>query len=97
MSSQAASLLDDVVNLRDKNFLLLHGTADAHVHFQHTAELIDRLVSAKANYSLQVYPDEGHVLRRTHNDQHFRRTLTNFLQDCLAPMPPQKSDGQEYN
>ncbi|XP_036804317.1 inactive dipeptidyl peptidase 10 [Oncorhynchus mykiss] len=90
-----ASLLDDVVNLRDKNFLLLHGTADAHVHFQHTAELIDRLVSAKANYSLQIYPDEGHVLRRSHSDQHFRRTLTNFLQDCLAPMPPQKSDGQE--
>ncbi|XP_045548083.1 inactive dipeptidyl peptidase 10 [Salmo salar] len=91
----AASLLDDVVNLRDKNFLLLHGTADAHVHFQHTAELIDRLVSAKANYSLQIYPDEGHVLRRSHSDQHFRRTLTNFLQDCLAPMPPQTSDGQE--
>ncbi|XP_031691302.1 inactive dipeptidyl peptidase 10-like [Oncorhynchus kisutch] len=90
-----ASLLDDVVNLRDKNFLLLHGTADAHVHFQHTAELIDRLVSAKANYSLQIYPDEGHVLRRSHSDQHFRRTLTNFLQDCLAPMSPQKSDGQE--
>ncbi|XP_038821057.1 inactive dipeptidyl peptidase 10-like [Salvelinus namaycush] len=91
----AASLLDDVVNLRDKNFLLLHGTADAHVHFQHTAELIDRLVSAKANYSLQIYPDEGHVLRRSHSVQHFRCTLTNFLQDCLAPMPPQKSDGQE--
>nr|XP_046167967.1 inactive dipeptidyl peptidase 10-like [Oncorhynchus gorbuscha] len=90
-----ASLLDDVVNLRDKNFLLLHGTADAHVHFQHTAQLIDRLVSAKVNYSLQIYPDEGHVLRQSYSHQHFRRTLTNFLQDCLAPMPPQKSDGQE--
>ncbi|XP_045079258.1 inactive dipeptidyl peptidase 10-like [Coregonus clupeaformis] len=94
---RAASLLDDVVNLKDKNFLLLHGTADAHVHFQHTAELIDHLVAAKANYSLQVYPDEGHILRWSHSDQHFRRTLRNVLLDCLAPMPPRKSDRQEHN
>ncbi|CAB1353901.1 unnamed protein product [Coregonus sp. 'balchen'] len=68
-----------------------------HVHFQHTAELIDHLVAAKANYSLQVYPDEGHILRWSHSDQHFRRTLRNDLLDCLAPMPPRKSDRQEHN
>uniref|UniRef100_A0A673HZF7 Uncharacterized protein n=1 Tax=Sinocyclocheilus rhinocerous TaxID=307959 RepID=A0A673HZF7_9TELE len=67
---QAASLLDDIHKLKDENFLLIHGTADARVHFQHSAELLSRLVKVEANYTLQLYPDEGHSLREERSNQH---------------------------
>uniref|UniRef100_A0A8C3ADI1 Uncharacterized protein n=1 Tax=Cyclopterus lumpus TaxID=8103 RepID=A0A8C3ADI1_CYCLU len=78
-----ASLLEEVNKLKDERFLILHGTADARVHFQHSAELLSRLVKVEANYSLQLYPDEGHVLREAHSIQHFQRTVVNYLQSCL--------------
>ncbi|XP_037540604.1 inactive dipeptidyl peptidase 10 [Nematolebias whitei] len=78
-----SSLLDEVNKLKDENFLIVHGTADARVHFQHSAELLSRLVKAEANYSLQLYPDAGHILRDPHSIQHFQRTVVNYLQTCL--------------
>uniref|UniRef100_A0A8C3AED8 Uncharacterized protein n=1 Tax=Cyclopterus lumpus TaxID=8103 RepID=A0A8C3AED8_CYCLU len=74
----------DIFSLKDERFLILHGTADGEmVHFQHSAELLSRLVKVEANYSLQLYPDEGHVLREAHSIQHFQRTVVNYLQSCL--------------
>lgn len=55
----------------------------AKVHFQHSAELLSRLVKVEANYSLQLYPDEGHILRGPRSVQHFQRTVVNYLQNCL--------------
>ncbi|XP_075898617.1 inactive dipeptidyl peptidase 10 [Nelusetta ayraudi] len=78
-----ASLLEEANKLRDENFLILHGTADARVHFQHSAELLNRLVKMEGNYSLQLYPDEGHTLRDPRSIQHFKRTLVNYFQNCL--------------
>ncbi|XP_034733366.1 inactive dipeptidyl peptidase 10 isoform X2 [Etheostoma cragini] len=77
------SLLEEVNKLKDEHFLILHGTADARVHFHHTAELLSRLVRVEANYSLQLYPDEGHILREPRSIQHFQRTVVNYLQGCL--------------
>ncbi|XP_067384226.1 inactive dipeptidyl peptidase 10 isoform X1 [Channa argus] len=79
----AATLLEEVDKLKDENFLILHGTADARVHFQHSAELLSRLVKVEGNYSLQLYPDEGHILREPRSTQHFQRTMVNYLQNCL--------------
>ncbi|XP_019721307.1 inactive dipeptidyl peptidase 10 [Hippocampus comes] len=78
-----ASLLEEVSKLKDDNFLILHGTADARVHFQHSAELLSRLVRVEANYSLQLYPDEGHTLREPRSVQHFQRTVVNYLHNCF--------------
>uniref|UniRef100_A0A674PAC8 Inactive dipeptidyl peptidase 10-like n=1 Tax=Takifugu rubripes TaxID=31033 RepID=A0A674PAC8_TAKRU len=73
----------EVTKLKDENLLIVHGTADAKVHFQHSAELLSRLVKVEANYSLQLYPDEGHILRGPRSVQHFQRTVVNYLQNCL--------------
>ncbi|XP_029689480.1 inactive dipeptidyl peptidase 10 isoform X2 [Takifugu rubripes] len=78
-----ASVLEEVTKLKDENLLIVHGTADAKVHFQHSAELLSRLVKVEANYSLQLYPDEGHILRGPRSVQHFQRTVVNYLQNCL--------------
>uniref|UniRef100_A0A671NH99 Dipeptidyl-peptidase 6b n=1 Tax=Sinocyclocheilus anshuiensis TaxID=1608454 RepID=A0A671NH99_9TELE len=86
-SYMAASLLDDIHKLKDENFLLIHGTADARVHFQHSAELLSRLVKVEANYTLQLYPDEGHSLREERSNQHLHRTLLHYFQNCLKYDP----------
>lgn len=57
--------------------------AKARVHFQHSAELLNRLVKIEGNYSLQLYPDEGHTLRDPRSIQHFKRTVVNYFQNCL--------------
>ncbi|XP_035016391.1 inactive dipeptidyl peptidase 10 [Hippoglossus stenolepis] len=93
-----ASLLEEVNKLKDENFIILHGTADARVHFQHSAELLSRLVRVEANYSLQLYPDEGHVLREPRSVHHFQRTVVNYLQTCLKQsvlLEPIEDDDEE--
>ncbi|XP_021325694.1 inactive dipeptidyl peptidase 10 isoform X2 [Danio rerio] len=86
-SYMTASLLDDIHKLKDENFLLIHGTADARVHFQHSAELLSRLVKVEANYTLQLYPDEGHTLREERSQQHLHRTILHYLHNCLKYDP----------
>ncbi|CAB1327954.1 unnamed protein product, partial [Coregonus sp. 'balchen'] len=56
------------------DFLLIHGTADANVHFQHSAELIKHLIKIGANYTMQLYPDEGHFLS-LQSQQHLSESL----------------------
>uniref|UniRef100_A0A3Q1B579 Dipeptidyl-peptidase 10 (inactive) n=1 Tax=Amphiprion ocellaris TaxID=80972 RepID=A0A3Q1B579_AMPOC len=41
-------------SLQDRSLFLAHGTADANVHFQHSAELIKHLIKIGANYTMQV-------------------------------------------
>lgn len=59
----------------------------ARVHFQHSAELLSRLVKVEANYTLQLYPDEGHTLREERSTQHLHRTLLQYLHNCLKYDP----------
>uniref|UniRef100_A0ACB8ELE8 Uncharacterized protein n=1 Tax=Sphaerodactylus townsendi TaxID=933632 RepID=A0ACB8ELE8_9SAUR len=77
-----ASVLEEAIRLKDKNFLIVHGTGDATVHFQHTAELLIQLLAVESNYSTQIYPDEGHIFLQT-TQHHLRQTLSAFFQDCF--------------
>uniref|UniRef100_A0A3B4BGE4 Dipeptidyl-peptidase 6b n=1 Tax=Periophthalmus magnuspinnatus TaxID=409849 RepID=A0A3B4BGE4_9GOBI len=94
-----ASLLGEINKLKDENFLIVHGTADARVHFQHSAELLSRLVKVEANYSLQLYPDEGHVLKDPRSVVHFQRTVVNYLHTCLQhsiyPEPEEEEEEED--
>ncbi|KAK7881259.1 hypothetical protein WMY93_029668 [Mugilogobius chulae] len=67
----------------DNKFLIIHPTADEKVHFQHTAKFIARLINAKANYTLQIYPDEGHFIRSEATRQHLSQSLVNFFEECF--------------
>ncbi|XP_041923730.1 dipeptidyl aminopeptidase-like protein 6 isoform X1 [Alosa sapidissima] len=67
----------------DKKFLIVHPTADEKVHFQHTARFISRLINEKANYSLQIYPDEGHYIHNEATRQHLSQSLVNFFEECF--------------
>lgn len=67
----------------------------ARVHFQHSAELLSRLVKVEANYTLQLYPDEGHNLRLEQSIQHLHRTLLHYLQNCLKHDPFLEAEEEE--
>ncbi|KAI1899380.1 hypothetical protein AGOR_G00061180 [Albula goreensis] len=79
---QFPSVLTNVQGLREQTLMLVHGTADDNIHFQHSAELIKELIKAGANYTMQIYPDEGHFLSQK-SRQHLYASLTYFFRECL--------------
>uniref|UniRef100_A0A8C3TAU6 A-type potassium channel modulatory protein DPP6 n=1 Tax=Chelydra serpentina TaxID=8475 RepID=A0A8C3TAU6_CHESE len=86
--------------LKDQKFLIIHATADEKIHFQHTADLITHLIRAKANYSLQIYPDESHYFTSAALEQHVYKSLVNFFVDCFKvqdklPIVTLKEDEEE--
>ncbi|TNN53562.1 Inactive dipeptidyl peptidase 10 [Liparis tanakae] len=85
---QFSSVLQNVQALREQKLMLVHGTADANIHFQHTAELVKNL----------IYPDEGHFLSQQ-SRQHLYVTLTSFYRDCLKeellPLPEEEEEEEE--
>ncbi|XP_013881529.1 inactive dipeptidyl peptidase 10 [Austrofundulus limnaeus] len=92
------SLVNNASARSATDFLLLHGTADASVHFQHSAELINLLNVLSVNYTLQMFPDEGHVVSADSRRYELRSVL-NFLGRCFfqaeQPPPPETSKEEE--
>ncbi|KAF7656562.1 hypothetical protein LDENG_00039470 [Lucifuga dentata] len=80
---QMANLAHRAGQLLEKQYLIIHPTADEKVHFQHTAKFINHLISEKANYTLQIYPDEGHFLHSDGTQQHLSQSLVNFFEECF--------------
>uniref|UniRef100_A0A6Q2ZKY8 Dipeptidyl peptidase like 10 n=1 Tax=Esox lucius TaxID=8010 RepID=A0A6Q2ZKY8_ESOLU len=62
----------------------------ANVHFQHSAELIKHLIKIGANYTMQIYPDEGHFLSLK-GEQHLSESLVGYFRTCFqdfsTPLP----------
>ncbi|KAG7250824.1 hypothetical protein CRUP_031655 [Coryphaenoides rupestris] len=83
---QFSSVLQNAQAFREQTLMLVHGTTDANVHFQHTAELVKNLV--------KIYPDEGHFLSRQ-SRQHLSSTLTSFYRECLQEQLLPLSDEEE--
>ncbi|XP_060940676.1 dipeptidyl aminopeptidase-like protein 6 [Limanda limanda] len=90
-----ANLAHRAVQLLEKQYLIIHPTADEKVHFQHTAKFINHLISEKANYTLQIYPDEGHFLNSDGTQQHLSQSLVNFFEECFRVPEVLKDDQQE--
>ncbi|XP_066536877.1 dipeptidyl aminopeptidase-like protein 6b isoform X2 [Hoplias malabaricus] len=82
---EMSSLAQRSGHLDEKKFLIIHPTADEKVHFQHTAKFITHLINEKANYTLQIYPDEGHFLHSEGSRQHLSQSLVNFFDACFRP------------
>ncbi|XP_078142321.1 inactive dipeptidyl peptidase 10-like [Centroberyx gerrardi] len=65
------------------NFLIIHGTADATVHFQHSAELVKLLSASNVNYTLQIFPDEGHNIASVKSQHYMLNSVITFFQQCF--------------
>ncbi|KAA8579421.1 hypothetical protein FQN60_006514 [Etheostoma spectabile] len=94
---QASRVVTNMKGLQGGTLFLAHGTADANVHFQHSAELIKHLIKIGANYTMQIYPDEGHFLSRRSRIQ-LTHSLIGYFRGCLLDasslLDQQKRDGE---
>lgn len=66
---------------RGKKFMLVHGTADDNVHFQHTAQFIKALTQAEVDFRIQVYSDKSHAITGPKTSVHLYKLLTSFFKD----------------
>ncbi|XP_064553883.1 uncharacterized protein Dpp10 isoform X2 [Drosophila montana] len=81
-----------VDNLRERQFLLVHGTADDNVHVQQSMVLARALTGKGVLYKQQIYPDEGHSLSGV--KRHLYRSMTAFFDDCFKKLvPPETKAG----
>lgn len=79
-----SSTLDQVQNIQDGAYLLVHGTADDNVHFLNSAEISKRLISAQVMYQSMYYPNQAHGLSGGGAETHVWRLLADFVQRQLV-------------
>ncbi|MBP3763858.1 MAG: S9 family peptidase [Bacteroidales bacterium] len=67
------------------NYLLIHGTGDDNVHFQNTAEMVDRLQRAGKHFEFQIYPNKNHSIYDATGQTRLNlyQTMTDFIQRKL--------------
>ncbi|KAI9527663.1 hypothetical protein NQZ68_028887 [Dissostichus eleginoides] len=83
LSPQISSLLRNSTASSPLNFLIIHGTADATVHFQHSAELVKLLSALNVNYTLQIFPDEGHSMASSRSQHYLLNSVLTFFRRCF--------------
>ncbi|CAL8240756.1 unnamed protein product [Merluccius merluccius] len=95
---QISSLLSNATSPNHTMFLILHATADATVHFQHSAELVKLMSAADLNYTLQIFPDEGHVIASDASRRYMLNSLVSFFRKCFEEeqeVPAQPTNREE--
>lgn len=65
------------------NYLLVHGMGDDNVHFQHTAEMANALISANKQFDTYFYPNRTHGIGGGTTRLHLYTKMTNFLKERL--------------
>lgn len=75
-----AAVLRKAANFKGKRFLLIHGTADDNVHFQHSATFMNALIEEGVDFRSQIYPDKNHAISGDAVSRHLYQTMTDFLQ-----------------
>lgn len=74
-------------NLLSKPLLLVHGTADDNVLFEHTLRLVEALQTAGKTFDLQIYPGKAHGIAGRAARLHLYRTMDAFFDRHLKSAP----------
>nr|CAD7432612.1 unnamed protein product [Timema monikensis] len=80
-------------NLKEKEFLLIHGTADDTVHYQQSMMLVKALTEEGVLFRHLTYPDEGHTFSGV--QQHLYKAMEAFLDDCFGPLDFEEWEGKK--
>ena len=64
-------------------YLLVHGLGDDNVHFQHSAEMANALISANKQFETYFYPNRNHGIYGDNARLHLYTKMTNFLNENL--------------
>ena len=82
-SYEKGSAINYAQNLKG-NLMLVHGTGDDNVHYQHTEQLVNKLIEHNKIFSMMSYPNRTHSIREGVNtSRHLREILTRYLNDNL--------------
>ncbi|XP_038206505.1 venom dipeptidyl peptidase 4 [Zerene cesonia] len=76
-----SDLMSQAGKLRGRRYLLVHGTGDDNVHFQHSIQFAKELQRADIPFEQMSYADENHSLRGV--SRHFYHTLDHFWTECF--------------
>lgn len=74
------SPINFVKDFKEGSYLLVHGIADDNVHFQHTAEMANALISANKQFDTYFYPNRNHGIYGDNARLHLYTKMTNFLE-----------------
>lgn len=83
----ASANLPARAGLLAKPLLLVHGTADDNVLFEHTLRLVEALQMAGKTFDLQVYPGKAHGIAGRAARLHLYRTMDQFFERHLKAAP----------
>ncbi|XP_065222980.1 inactive dipeptidyl peptidase 10-like isoform X2 [Planococcus citri] len=81
---EESDLTKKVANFRDKKFLLIHGTADKLVHYQHSMLLVHSFSKQGILFRHLTYPDEDHDFSGANH--HVIKAMETFWNDCFGPI-----------
>ncbi len=67
------------------NYLLIHGTGDDNVHFQNSAEMVEKLEEAGKQFEFRIYPNKNHsIYDATGNTRlNLYQLMTDFIERKL--------------
>ena len=66
------------------DYLLVHGIADDNVHWQHTVEMANALISANKQFDTYFYPNRNHGIYGDNARLHLYTKMTNFIHRSLG-------------
>ncbi|KAL8586168.1 hypothetical protein ACOMHN_057730 [Nucella lapillus] len=78
-----ANVSQHVENFKTSRLMLVHGTGDDNVHFQHSAQLMKAMVEADVYFRTLLYPDKHHGLLGGNTRRHLMNSLDDFLTECF--------------
>lgn len=76
------------------NYLLVHGSSDDNVHFQHSAEMSAALIKANKQYDTYYYPNRNHAIFGDNARRHLYVKMTDFINEHLKPERPMTFSNQ---
>ena len=59
--------------------LLVHGTLDDNVHYQHSLQMAKRLQDAGIQFEMMLYPNKNHSIKGAETQKHLYEMMTNFF------------------
>lgn len=84
-ASYVSANLPSRAALLSRPLLLVHGTADDNVLFEHTLRLVEALQNAGKTFDLQIYPGKAHGIAGRAARLHLYRTMDAFFERHLKP------------
>ncbi|KAK4884834.1 hypothetical protein RN001_001105 [Aquatica leii] len=90
-----ADLTKRAGNLRDRHFMLVHGTADTTVKPQHSILFARALIEQGILFRHLVYPDETHEFSKK-SQSHLYKEIDQFFNDSFGPSLDDWDDGTGF-